>query len=123
MNIALWVIAGILAALFLLAGLTKVTQPSAKLAANMPWVNDFSPATVKLIGGLEILGAAGLILPAALDIAPILTPLAAVGLAVIMVLAAIVHLRRGEGSMVVGNAVLFVLAVFVAVMRFGPQAF
>ena len=123
MDIALWIIAGILAAAFLMAGLMKLTQSKEKLAANMPWVEDFSAGQVKAIGTIEVLGALGLILPAALDIAPILTPIAATGLALNMVGAAVTHLRRGEKQMVPINLVLLVLAAFVAVMRFGPNAF
>lgn len=123
MNVTLWIVAGILAALFFMAGLMKATSPKRKLAANMPWVEDFSASTVKLIGTLEMLGALGLILPAALDIAVILTPLAATGLAVTMALAAVVHARRKETPMIAVNVVLLALAAFVAVMRFGPQAF
>ncbi len=124
MNVVLWIIAGLLAAAFAAAGLMKLTQPKAKLAASgMAWTEDFSDGQVKGIGAVEVLGAIGLILPAALGIAEILTPLAAAGLALTMVGAAITHLRRGEGSMVPINVVLGGLAVFVAVMRFGPNAF
>ena len=124
MNLVLWIIAGLLAAAFAAAGLMKLTQPKAKLAASgMAWTEDFSDGQVKGIGAVEVLGAIGLILPAALGIAEILTPLAAAGLALTMVGAAITHLRRGEGSMVPINVVLGGLAVFVAVMRFGPNAF
>ena len=123
MNIALWIVAGILALAFLAAGLMKVSQPKEKLAASMGWVDDFSPGTVKFIGTMEILGAIGLILPAATGIAPVLTPLAATGLAITMVLAAIVHGRRGEPQMIIVNAVLLALALFVAIMRFGPHSF
>ncbi len=123
MNIALWIVAGVLALAFLAAGLMKVSQPKEKLATSMGWVDDFSPGTVKFIGTMEILGAIGLILPAATGIAPVLTPLAATGLAITMILAAIVHGRRGEPQMIIVNAVLLVLALFVAIMRFGPQAF
>ncbi|MEV6810925.1 DoxX family protein [Micromonospora sp. NPDC051296] len=122
-NVTLWIIAGILAALFFMAGLMKATQPKEKLTANMPWVDDFSAGTVKLIGIVEILGALGLILPAALHIAPILTPLAATGLAVTMLLAAAVHARRKESQAIVVNVLLFALAAFVAIMRLGPQSF
>ena len=124
MNIVLWVIAGLLAAAFAGAGAMKLTQPKPKLAASgMAWTEDFSDGQVKGIGAVEVLGALGLILPAALGIAEILTPLAAAGLALTMVGAAITHLRRGEGSMVPVNVLLGGLAVFVAVMRFGPNAF
>ena len=123
MNIVLWIIAGVLALAFAAAGLMKATAPKEKLAESMDWVEDFSPATIKLIGVVEILGAIGLVLPAALDIAPALTPLAASGLTLTMVLAALTHLRRKEHQMIVVNVVLGALALFVAIMRFGPQSF
>ncbi|WP_048552824.1 DoxX family protein [Nostocoides japonicum] len=123
MNIALWVVAALLAVAFLMAGSMKVSRSKEKLASSMGWVEDFSAGTVKFIGVMEILGAVGLILPAATGIATVLTPLAATGLAVTMVLAAIVHVRRGETSNIGVNIVLLLLALFVAVMRFGPQSF
>ena len=118
MNIALWIVQGLLAAAFLMAGIMKATQPKEKLAANMAWVNDFSTSQVRLIGIVEILGAIGLILPAATGILPILTPLAAVGLALVMIGAAMTHRRRGESQMIPINAVLLLLAAFVAYGRF-----
>ena len=124
MNITLWIIAGLLAAAFLAAGAMKLAQPKAKLAdSGMAWTEDFTDGQVKAIGVVEILGALGLILPAALDIAPILTPIAAAGLTVSQLLAASVHVRRGEKQMVPLNLVLAALAAFVAVMRFGPNSF
>jgi uncharacterized membrane protein YphA (DoxX/SURF4 family) len=123
MNVVLWIVASLLAAAFFAAGLMKATQPKAKLAANMSWVEDYSDAQVKAIGLVEILGAVGLVLPAATGIATILTPLAATGLAVTMVLAALVHVRRNETKALPVNVVLFVLAAFVAIMRFGPYSF
>lgn len=119
MNVFIWIVASVLAALFFLAGLTKATQPKAKLAEKMPWVEDFSDGTVKFIGVVEILGALGLILPAATGIAPILTVLAAIGLAITMLLAAVVHFRRDEKQMIVPNVVLLAMAATVAV---GAQA-
>lgn len=83
---------------------------------------DFSANTVRFIGAMELLGGIGLILPAATGIAPILTPIAATGLAIIMVLAAATHVRRKEPSGVAFTAVLFVLAVLVAWGRFGPYS-
>ena len=125
MNIFLWIVAGVLALFFLAAGATKLSQSRTKLLSNpnMKWVEDFSAGTIKLIGAAEVLGAIGLILPALLDIAPILTPLAAVGLAVIMVGAIITHARRKENQPVVINAVVLVLALVVAIFRFGPNSF
>jgi uncharacterized membrane protein YphA (DoxX/SURF4 family) len=118
MNTALWIVQGLLAVAFLMAGLMKATQPKKKLAENMAWVNDFSASQVRAIGIVEILGAIGLILPAATGILPILTPVAAVGLVVTMLGAAATHVRRGEIQMIVVNMVLLLLAVFVAYGRF-----
>lgn len=122
MNVALWIVQIGLAAAFVLAGAMKSTQPKEKLQPNLPWVEDFSLGTIRLIGVAELLGGIGLILPAVTGIAPILTPIAAACLAVVMVLAAATHIRRKEPSGVVVNAVLFALAVFVAWGRFGPYA-
>jgi uncharacterized membrane protein len=121
-NTVLWILQGVLAAAFLMAGVLKLTQPKDKLAPKLPWVEDFSTGTVRLIGLAELLGALGLILPAATGIAPLLTPLAAAALAVVMVLASIVHARRKEPSGIAFNAVLFVLAAIIAWGRFGPYA-
>ncbi|MCB0007584.1 MAG: DoxX family protein [Anaerolineales bacterium] len=119
MNIALWIVSGLLALAFLMAGGMKASQPKSALADRMGWVNDFSDTQVKIIGALEVAGAIGLILPWLLDIAPILTPIAALGLVLTMLGAAIVHLRRGETQMIVPNIVLGLLALFVALGRFG----
>jgi uncharacterized membrane protein YphA (DoxX/SURF4 family) len=125
MNVFLWILAGVLAAFFLAAGVTKLSQSRAKLleSGNMNWVEDLSAGTVKLIGAAELLGAIGLILPAVLDIAPILVPLAATGLAIIMVGAIVTHARRKENQPIILNAVILVLAVLVAIFRFGPNSF
>ena len=123
MNIVLWILAGLLAAFFLAAGLTKVSQPKEKLATNMKWTEDFSAGTIKLIGTAELLGAIGLILPAVLDIAPVLVPLAATGLAVIMVGAIITHARRKEPQPIIINTVVLIIALVVLIFRFGPNSF
>jgi uncharacterized membrane protein YphA (DoxX/SURF4 family) len=123
MDVILSIIAGLLALAFLGAGLTRLVQPEEKLAATMGWVDDFSPGTVKLIGALEVLAAVGLVLPAALDVVPVLVPLAAVGLVALMIGAAVTHARRGETPMIAVNVVLLVLAVVVAWGRFGPYSF
>jgi uncharacterized membrane protein YphA (DoxX/SURF4 family) len=120
MNVFLWIVQIALAAAFVLAGVMKATQPKEKLQPNLPWVEDFSAGTVRLIGVAELLGGIGLVLPAATGIAPGLTPIAATCLAVVMVLAATTHIRRKEPSGVAINAVLFLLAAFVAWGRFGP---
>jgi uncharacterized membrane protein YphA (DoxX/SURF4 family) len=123
MNVVLWVLAGVLAAVFLAAGLTKLAQPKEKLAATMGWVEDFSPGMIKTIGALEVLAAIGLILPAALDIVAVLVPLAAVGLIALMVGAALTHARRREVPMIAINLALLAVAAVVAWGRFGPYSF
>jgi len=119
MNTALWIAQILLALLFATAGLLKLRQPREKLVASMGWVEDFSGGFVKFVGGVELLGALGLILPAVTDIAPILVPIAATGLAVAQVGAAIVHVRRKEPRFIIGNLVLIAIAVFIAWGRFG----
>lgn len=125
MNVFLWIVAGVLAAFFLAAGLTKLSQSKAKLNENpqMGWTKDFSAGTLKLIGAAETLGALGVILPGALDIAPVLVPLAASGLAIIMIGAIITHARRKEPQPIVINTVVLILALVVAIFRFGPNSF
>jgi hypothetical protein len=125
MNIALWIVAGLLAVLFLASGAVKLAQPKEKLAASPTgaFAEDFSAGTVKAIGAAEVLGAVGLILPAVLDTAPVLVPLAAVGLVLLMVGAVITHFRRHEARVVVVPLTLLALAAFVAWGRFGPESF
>jgi uncharacterized membrane protein YphA (DoxX/SURF4 family) len=124
MNIALWIIAGLLAATFLASGVVKLIQPKEKLVSSgFGWAEDFSTGSVKAIGVLEILAAVGLILPAAVDIAPVLVPVAAVGLVLLMVSAIITHVRRHEAQVIAVPVVLFTLAALVALGRFGPESF
>jgi len=125
MNLALWITAGLLAAIFLLAGTNKLLIPYEKLAKapGGGWVNDVSTHFVKVLGAVEILGAVGLIVPAVVDVAPVLVPLAAVGLATIMVGAAVVTFRRREVKHSLLDLTYLALAVFVAWGRFGPQSF
>ena len=121
MNLALWIIAIVLAVAFVGSGLLKLVRSKDQLVASgFGWAEDYSPSTIRLIGVAEILGAIGLVVPAAVHVAPILVPLAAVGLALVMIGAGVVHARRKETPMVAMNAVLLVLAVFLAWGRFGP---
>ena len=118
MNTALWIIQGILAAMFVMAGLMKSTQPKEKLAPKLPWVNDYSAGMVKFIGISELLGAIGLIVPLATGILPILTPIAAAAMALIMVLAALYHFRKGEYAGIGINFVMGALFLTVAYFRY-----
>ncbi len=123
MNIALWIVSGLLAAAFLASGAMKLAQPKEKLTASTPVLEGFSAGGIKAIGALEVLAAVGLILPATLDIAPVLVPLAAVGLALLMATAFIAHVRRREVQGIVVTLAILALAVLVASGRFGPQSF
>lgn len=125
MNLTLWIIAGLLAAVFLIAGTNKLVIPYKKLAKapGAGWVNQFSAGFVKALGAVEILGAAGLILPAALNIATFLVPLAAIGLAIVMVGAAIVEFRRREFAHMLVNLAYLAMAIFVTWGRLGLESF
>jgi hypothetical protein len=123
-NVVLWVLQGLLAAGFLAAGGFKLTQPYEKLGKTLGWATHFRPPVVRMIAGAELLGALGLILPAATHIAPILTPIAATGLAVTMIGALITHVRlRDPINLMTPAAVLLVLSAVVAWGRFGPYHF
>jgi uncharacterized membrane protein YphA (DoxX/SURF4 family) len=125
MTVVLWVLQILLALVFTGSGLVKLNQNRDQLLANpnMAWVEDVPQPLVKTIGALEVLAALGLIVPPLLDIAPVLTPLAATGLALIMVGAIILHTRRRERQIIVLNVLLLVLAAIVAWGRFGPWSF
>ncbi len=118
MNIVLWVLQGLLGAAFIAAGLMKATQPKEKLPANMTWTQRRSAGTIKFIGVMELLGGLGLILPWATGIATVLTPLAAVGLLVIMLLAIGDHVRAKEYPVLPVNLVLGAIALVIAIGRF-----
>lgn len=108
----LWAAQLLLAAFFLMAGFTKALRPLETLPAMIPWVRDVPGALVRFIGVSEFAGGLGLILPAATRIAPALTPVAAVALTVVMVLAAGFHFSRGEPFVM--HAIVIVVAGFVA---------
>jgi DoxX-like family len=125
MNLALWIVAGLLAAVLLVSS-AKLVVPREKMAsvgAAAEWVLDFSPGALRAIGALELLAAAGLILPAALDIAPVLVPVTATCVALLFVGAVIMRLRRGEKLTIVPDLVYLAMAAFVAWGRFGPEPF
>src|SRR5215207_6432380 len=101
----------------------KLSPPKEKLAASgQAWVEDFDERQVKGIGALEVLAAIGLVLPAALDIAPMLTAVAASGVVLLMLGAGATHLRRGDAQMLPVNIVLAALVLFVAIERLGPNS-
>jgi hypothetical protein len=119
-NVLLWIGQILLALAFLVDSyIHTIGFSQASARPGMTWLSDVGPDRMRVIGGLEGLGAIGLILPAATGILPWLTPLAATCLAILMAFAAVYHLRRsGEGQNVVLNVVLGVIAVLVAYGRF-----
>ncbi len=117
MNLAVWVIQVLLAALFAFAGFLHGYQIE-KAKAQLAWAKDMPVALLRLVGTSEILGALGMILPMATNILPWLTPLAGIGLAIIQFLALFtVHIPRKEYLAIPINGVLMALSLFVAVGR------
>ena len=127
MNVFLWILQVVLAGIFLMAGAMKLMKSRADIAAGQPermgWIEHVSDGTARLAGGAEVLGALGLILPAITGVAPVLVPLAAAGLAITMILAAVFHTRRGESQATAMNIVLAILALIVMWGRLGDYAF
>ena len=113
-TIGLWAAQVLLALFYLYAGYNKLTQPIDALATmGMGFVLVVPELLTRFIGLAEVLGAAGLILPAATRILPRLTPLAALGLSTIQVLAILLHASRGEFMVLPMNLVLLALSLFV----------
>lgn len=118
LHYALWAAQVLLGLAFAAGGLMKATTPIAELALKMPWAAAIPEALTRFIGISELAGGVGLILPALTRIKPVLTAFAGVGLAIIMVLAALLHVQRGELSALPINFVLGGLATFIAWGRF-----
>jgi hypothetical protein len=115
LNIALWIAQVLLAAVFLASASVKGTQSIERtVELGMTGVVDVSLPTMRMIAVLELLGVVGLFIPYLSGVAAVLTPLAALGLGAIMVLAARVHVRLGEPVTAAGNLVLLALCLFVA---------
>jgi DoxX-like family len=110
MKIAYWIVAGLLGVFYLYAGGKKVAQSKEQLAPMMGWVDTVPMWLVRLIGVVEILGVAGLVLPPLTGIAPALAMLAALGFVVLQVLATGLHLSRGEARVTGLNVALIALA-------------
>jgi hypothetical protein len=125
MNVALWIAAGLLALVALVGGITKTFVPKEKLAHHegAAWTRGFSAGFVKSLGVIEILAAVGLILPAVVDVAPVMVPVTAGCWVALMIGAMITHGRLGQGKLVMVNVVYVALAVFIAIGRFGPESF
>ncbi len=114
LQLSLWIAQVILAAWFGMAGVLHAAVPITQLAPFAPWTADVSPALVRFIGVAELAGALGVVLPALTRILPMLTPLAAAGLALIMVFAIPFHVSRGEPQVIPMLVVFAALGAFVA---------
>lgn len=125
MNLALWIATGLLAAVALAGGVTKTFVPKEKLAEHngAEWIRPVGAGFVKTLGVLELLAAVGLILPAVLDIAPVMVPVTAVCWVLLMVGAMITHGRLGQVKLVMLNSVYLALAAFIAWGRFALEPF
>ncbi|EHR50096.1 hypothetical protein SacmaDRAFT_1828 [Saccharomonospora marina XMU15] len=126
MDLALWIAAGLLAAVALVGGISKTVVSKEKLAATAGgrWTADAGRGFVKTLGVLELLASAGLILPAVVGIAPIMVPVTAACWALLMVGAVSTHVRYRDGAkFVVVTSAYLALAAFVAWGRFGPESF
>ena len=114
LHITLWIAQVLLAGMFLMSGLMKVSQPIDQLSKMLPWATQVPEVLVRFIGAAEVLGALGLILPSLLRIQPKLTPIAAIGLGLVMLFAIAFHVSRGETAVIGMNFVLVALAAFIA---------
>ena len=118
LHVTLWIAQVLLAAMFLMSGLMKVSQPIDQLSKMLPWASQVPEALVRFIGIAEFLGALGLILPSLLRVQPKLTPIAAVGLALVQLFAIAFHISRGETGVIGMNFILLLIAAFIAWGRF-----
>lgn len=123
MNTLLWVLQIVLAAVFAAAGIVKITLPRTQLRATLgDWVDATPEPAIKMLGVAEIAAAIGLTVPLAVAIAPILTPMAGIGVIAVLAGAAIIHGRRRQYLNVAVNVVLAVAAALVIWERLGPYA-
>lgn len=111
-----WVFSIVLAVVFFITGVNKAFRYE-KARDLFPWVKDLPRALVQVIGIAEILGALGLILPAATGAYPWLTPVAAAALALLMLMAAVFHALRHEKAEAALNVLLMIMLAFVAYLR------
>jgi hypothetical protein len=118
LNVALWVVQGLLALLFVGTALWKVLTPLPDLAAKIPWAGQVPYAFLLMTAFFDLCGGLGLVLPALTRIRPGLVPFAALGCAALQACAVAFHLSRGEAANTPFNVVLVLLSLFVVVGRF-----
>jgi uncharacterized membrane protein YphA (DoxX/SURF4 family) len=113
LRIGLWAAQIVLAVVFISAGFVKLTTPIPQLAAMMPWAGQYSETFVHAVALVDLAGGIGILLPALTRILPRLTVLAALGCAVLQVIALVFHLSRGEAEVAPLNIILLALSLFV----------
>ena len=118
LNILLWIAQISLCGMFLMAGTMKLITPDDEMMKNMPDASAGFLKFIRFLGVCEVLGAVGMILPSLLKIKPMLTPIAAIGIAITMIVAVGMHISKGETSATITTAVLALLAIFVIWGRF-----
>ena len=120
MTIAFWIVSGLLALVFVFAGVMKMFKPrTALIESGMGWAEDYSDAGAKGVGAVEFVGGLGLVIPALTGILPVLSPIAAVALTVVMGVATATHVRRKESVM--PSLILGILTLVAAVLGFATQ--
>jgi hypothetical protein len=118
MNTIIWIIQGVLAAIFLLAAIKKIITQKQKLIDEKQIDPDGSALPIRLLGFVEILGVIGIILPKLIGILPILTSLAAIGFSIVMVGAFVIHYKKKNYKILPFWVLIFILSLIVAYFRF-----
>ncbi|MHB1844399.1 MAG: DoxX family protein [Deltaproteobacteria bacterium] len=119
MNLVLWILSLLAAAAFVGAGVMKLATPKLKLDSDMAWAASWPASAVRLLALAEILGAIGLVVPWWVKVLPILTPIAAACLAVLMLGAIGTHAKLKEPQRAVPSVLLLVITATIAIGRFG----
>ena len=114
LHIILWIAQVILGGMFIMAGVMKSTQPITDLSTSVPWTANVPVTLVRVIGVSELLGGIGLLLPSLLRIKPILTPIAAIGIGIIMIFAIVYHIANEETKVIGINIAFGLVAAFIA---------
>jgi putative oxidoreductase len=112
-NIALWIVQGLAATVYIPIGIMKLTRPISDLSQQIAWTADVPEAIVRITGAADLAAGLGLILPALTRIAPGLTVWAAIGATVLQILAIGLHLVREEFGLALVNVVLIAMQLFV----------
>lgn len=126
MNIVLWIVTGVLALAFGIGGATQIILSKERyrsLASSQHWVDDFGAGHIKAIGTIKIIGVIGMVVPPLVGILPILSPIAACGLMLVMSGAATTRFRRSEWGLIAGDVAYLLAFAFVAWGRFSLAPF